>query len=92
MLNIQLTGSPPPANPHAEPGGDLQRGAVKLWFYEGAVLPAGDSWVSAHDLLEFAQLAQKHYPDEKVWLHTYGLRVTKTAGESGPRLEWRDWD
>lgn len=73
---------------------DLTRGATKLWFYEGAVLEATDGrgGVSAHDLLEFAQFAQKHYPDERVMLHAFGLRVTKTAGESGPRLEWRDWD
>lgn len=72
---------------------DLSRGATKIWIYEGAVLEANDrGGVSTHDLLEFAQFAQKHHPDEIVMLHAFGLRVTKTAGESGPRLEWRDWD
>jgi hypothetical protein len=72
---------------------DLSRGATKFWFYEGAVLEANDrGGVSTHDLLEFAQFAQKHHPDEIVMLHAFGLRVTKTAGTAGPRLEWRDWD
>lgn len=71
----------------------LTRGATKLWFYEGAVLEASErGGVSTHDLLEFAQFAQKHHPDEIVMLHAFGLRVTKTAGTAGPRLEWRDWD
>lgn len=86
MLNIQ-----PPDD--AAPDGDLSRGATKRWFYEGAVLPARDDGsVSTADLLDFAQLAHKHYPNEKVGLHAYGLRVSRTAGESGPSLEWRDWD
>lgn len=83
-----------PADPYAAPNGELRHGATRLWSYEGAILePDGPgSSVSVHDLLEFAQFAQKHYPDEEVVLHAFGLRVTKTSGEPGPRLEWRDWD
>ena len=89
-ITKELTAVTEPVEPPAE---DLSRGAIKRWFYEGAILPATDDGsVSTADLLEFAQLAHKHYPTDKVWLHAYGLRVTRTAGESGPRLEWRDWD
>lgn len=86
---VRLPTAEPP-----QPVEDLTRGATKLWFYEGAVLeptdPSGS--VSVQDLLGFAQLAQERYPDERVILHAFGLRVTKRAGTTGPRLEWRDWD
>lgn len=87
-MSVEHTETPPEA-----PCEDLERGALRFWFYEGVVLEAADhSLVSTSDLLEFAQYAQKHYPGSKVQVHAYGLRVTKTAGTVGPRLEWRDWD
>jgi hypothetical protein len=85
---IDATGAPEEA-----PREGLGRGATKIWIYEGAVLEAtDDGCVSVDDLLDFAQFVHKHHPSGRVMLHAYGLRVTKTAGTAGPRLEWRDWD
>jgi hypothetical protein len=79
--------------PEEAPREDLGRGATKVWAYDGAVLEAtDDGCVSVDDLLDFALFVRKHHPNGRVILHAYGLRVTKTAGMAGPRLEWRDWD
>ena len=59
------------------PSEGLERGALKFWSYEGVVLPAGDRGVSVSDLLEFATFAHKHYPNEWVDTHAFGLRVTR---------------
>lgn len=69
-------------------------GEIKSWAYEGITLePRGPGGtVTPAELLAFAQIAQERYPDEKVSLHAFGLRVTKKSGDGGPRLEWRDWD
>ena len=72
---------------------ELSRGSLKFWAYQGMVLEAGDgNEVGVHDLADFAQYAMKHFPDSKVIVHCYGLRVTKIEGTVGPRLDWRDWD
>ena len=79
-----------PTDPPAE---DPPRGALRFWSHEGITLPADDrGTIGAADLLEFAQLALKHYPDARIYPHAYGMRVTKSAGDNAPRLDWRDWD
>jgi hypothetical protein len=89
-------GGPPVTDPTpmtGTPDASLERGALKFWFHQGAVLQADErDSVSVADLLEFAQYAQKRHPQDRVQLHAYGLRVTSVTGTVGPKLEWRDWD
>ena len=71
------------------PAEDPPRGALRFWSHEGITLPADDrGTIGAADLLEFAQLALKHYPDARIYPHAYGMRVTKSAGDdaAAPRL------
>lgn len=68
---------------------------IKSWAYEGVILSAHNRVVTPAELLLFAQHVQERYPNEKVRLHEFGLRVTQgdhPRVDGGPRLDWKDWD
>lgn len=75
----------------------LERGPLKFWFAQGLVVYCADGARDAGvlepwELLEFAEYAMKHYPNEKVLVTSSGLRVTRYEGQmNGPGLDWRDW-
>lgn len=81
----------------ADNDGDMTRGPLKFWFAQGVAISCHDGArdagvLTVDELLEFAEYAKKHFPDEKVLVHQFGLRVTRYDGQGhGPGLDWRDW-
>lgn len=76
---------------------DMTRGPLKMWMANGMSIlchdgPRDAGMLTVDELLEFVTYAKKHFPDEKVLVHQFGLRVTRYDGQKyGPALDWRDW-
>lgn len=71
---------------------DARKSRIKVWSARGITLATDDDdSFDAAELVEFALRARSEFPDAKIQLAGFELRVVEyPAMGTGPYLDWRD--